>query len=316
MNERSPLIARLRARELLLLALVMAGVFVPLAPEVSPLLPLAATSAVWLVQVGFGLATLRFVIRSLARRRTLARVPDLPLTVAAGFITSIVVAGPYYLGDFLLGRLGFPTADPLPVGLADWVAGIADEWRHVVLPVIGVALLLAMAGRWAAGREPDLELAAPPGGDGSAPTATIGAPPRAVAGPGLAPGEPARQAPPADTRAAWRERLPAALGTDLVGVKSELQYLRVWTTRGSALVLGSLRDVRASEGDAGLSPHRSWWVMVRHVQAVRRRREGYVCVLDNGLVVPVSRRRQAEIVARFGNTATLVAEVSERGPLR
>jgi hypothetical protein len=35
----------------------------------------------------------------------------------------------------------------------------------------------------------------------------------------------------------WRQSLPSELGDDLIAVVSELQYLRVWTVRGTALVL-------------------------------------------------------------------------------
>jgi len=39
------------------------------------------------------------------------------------------------------------------------------------------------------------------------------------------------------------QRLPPALGTELIAVRSELQYVRVYTTRGDALVLGALKDI-------------------------------------------------------------------------
>jgi hypothetical protein len=103
----------------------------------------------------------------------------------------------------------------------------------------------------------------------------------------------------------WRKALPLELGHDVIAVKSELQYLRVWTTRGSALVLGSLQEVEDAEGSAGMRVHRSWWVHARHVRILRRRGEAASCELSDGREVPVSRRRKADAMARFGDGARL-----------
>ncbi|MFN4959253.1 MAG: LytTR family DNA-binding domain-containing protein, partial [Burkholderiales bacterium] len=102
---------------------------------------------------------------------------------------------------------------------------------------------------------------------------------------------------------AWRVALPSELGGELIAVGSELQYLRVWTTRGSALVLGSLQQVEEAEGPNGIRTHRSWWVNAQHVLRARVQGDGAVCELSNGLQVPVSRRRKADVMERFGNTA-------------
>jgi hypothetical protein len=116
----------------------------------------------------------------------------------------------------------------------------------------------------------------------------------------------------------WRKALPLELGHDVIAVKSELQYLRVWTTRGSALVLGSLQEVEDAEGSAGMRVHRSWWVNARHVRILRRRGEAAICELSDGREVPVSRRRKADAVARFGDGArledTLPASHGAQGP--
>jgi len=101
----------------------------------------------------------------------------------------------------------------------------------------------------------------------------------------------------------WRKALPLELGHDVIAVKSELQYLRVWTTRGAALVLGSLQEVEDEEGSAGMRVHRSWWVHARHVRTVGRRGEAAICELSDGREVPISRRRKADAIARFGDRA-------------
>jgi DNA-binding LytR/AlgR family response regulator len=110
----------------------------------------------------------------------------------------------------------------------------------------------------------------------------------------------------------WCERLPTELGTDVIAVASELQYLRVWTPRGCALILGALADVEAEGAVPGLRVHRSWWVACDHVVSVRRTASGAVCVMSDGRQVPVSRRRRAEVLARFGDGALYrVAGASE-----
>jgi DNA-binding LytR/AlgR family response regulator len=98
------------------------------------------------------------------------------------------------------------------------------------------------------------------------------------------------------------------LGSDVIAVASELQYLRVWTPRGCALILGALADVESEGADSGLRVHRSWWVCREHVVSVRRTAAGTVCVMSDGRKVPVSRRRSAEVLARFGDGAQFRVE--------
>ena len=100
---------------------------------------------------------------------------------------------------------------------------------------------------------------------------------------------------------AWYDRLPTELGTDVIAVASELQYLRVWTPRGCALILGALADVESEGMALGLRVHRSWWVASEHIISVRRTATGAICVMSDGRQVPVSRRRRAEVLARFGD---------------
>jgi hypothetical protein len=68
-------------------------------------------------------------------------------------------------------------------------------------------------------------------------------------------------------------------------------------------VLGSLQDVEEGEGAGGMRVHRSWWVSARHVRSIRRSGEAASCELSDGRQVPVSRRRKAEVLARFGDGA-------------
>ena len=48
----------------------------------------------------------------------------------------------------------------------------------------------------------------------------------------------------------------------------------------------------------------AWWVNAQYVARVRGKGDGAVCEMSNGLEVPVSRRRKAEMLARFGNSAS------------
>ena len=102
-------------------------------------------------------------------------------------------------------------------------------------------------------------------------------------------------------------RLPEALGSDIVLLSSDLHYLHVYTTRGRTMVLYNLADAEAELGSRGIRVHRSHWVADRHVLGVRPKAGGLVCRLAGGLEAPVSRRRQKEIVARFGRDASYYA---------
>jgi DNA-binding LytR/AlgR family response regulator len=101
------------------------------------------------------------------------------------------------------------------------------------------------------------------------------------------------------------QRMPPALGTELIAVRSELQYVRVYTTRGDALVLGALKDIAEQREADGQLVHRSWWVSTRHVRTLRRRGTRYMLTMTNGLEIPVSRRRQQALISQFGVSTTL-----------
>ncbi|EDL49476.1 LytTR family DNA-binding domain-containing protein [Erythrobacter sp. SD-21] len=86
------------------------------------------------------------------------------------------------------------------------------------------------------------------------------------------------------------ERLPPALGTDLLALEMEDHYVRAHTALGSELVLLRLRDaVEELEAVEGLQVHRSWWVARGAVDDIRREGRNVRLVLANGLEAPVSR---------------------------
>jgi len=96
------------------------------------------------------------------------------------------------------------------------------------------------------------------------------------------------------------DQLPEALGTDVVLLTADLHYLHVHTPRGRTMLLYSLSDAESELDREGIRVHRSHWVADRHVRGLRRKGSTLVCQLTGGLEVPVSRRRQADVVARYG----------------
>ena len=94
------------------------------------------------------------------------------------------------------------------------------------------------------------------------------------------------------------------MGADLVALSSELQYLRVYSSRGEALILHSLREaVELLSGLDGVQVHRSHWVASDHVRELLKNGRNLRLRLSNGLELPVSRSRHAEVKATFGDRA-------------
>lgn len=265
-------------------ALIMA-----LQPEVGFIAPLPWMAFFWFLQVGVGLVVLQSVFYLLSRTRWLSRLPLWVLVLTSGVASSAVLAPLYWLiGEGLMQHtMGFPSlldddGDSgvlLPFG----PAALVEEFGDIVGQVTTAWLLIS----W-----PRLQGLLPP----------LILAPQAL-DPLVSVTYLPEQSSMTRPGAAWRAALPSELGDDLIAVRSELQYLRVWTVRGTALVLGALQDVEAVEGNTGMRVHRSWWVNARHVRGVRRSGDGAVCILSDGREIPVSRRRKAEVLARFGDGA-------------
>ena len=91
------------------------------------------------------------------------------------------------------------------------------------------------------------------------------------------------------------DRLPAALGRDVVYLKVRSHYVNVVTTAGSGALLMRFADAVAELGDQGMQVHRSYWVARRHVVGIERRAERTVLLLTAGEEVPVSRTYLAAV---------------------
>ena len=243
----------------------------------------------WALQIGVGLTILQTILYLMSRVDSKGRMPLWSLVAMSGLCGSVVLAPIYWLiGEGLMQQfMGFAeTIDTDELRSVErtlgWAA-LVEEWLEISGPVI--------AG-WALISWPRLQGLLPPlvqktNRSVDEPLAALSQDPKVIE---------------VSVRS-WREALPKELGDDVMAVKSELQYLRVWTNRGAALVLGSLQEVEDEEGSAGMRVHRSWWVHARHVRTVRRRGEAAICELSDGREVPISRRRKADAVARFGDRA-------------
>ena len=243
----------------------------------------------WALQIGVGLTILQTILYLMSRVDSKGRMPLWSLVAMSGLCGSVVLAPIYWLiGEGLMQQFmefaeTIDTDELRSVERTLGWAALVEEWLEISGPVI--------AG-WALISWPRLQGLLPPlvqktNRSVDEPLAALSQDPKVIE---------------VSVRS-WREALPKELGDDVMAVKSELQYLRVWTTRGAALVLGSLQEVEDEEGSAGMRVHRSWWVHARHVRTVRRRGEAAICELSDGREVPISRRRKADAVARFGDRA-------------
>lgn len=281
---RSSITRYLSVTGLSLWALVMA-----LAPDPGFSAPFLWLSLFWAMQIAVGLTVLQTTLYLLSRADSQGRMPLWSLVVMSGFCGAAVLTPIYWLiGEGLMQQvLGFAeTFDAVELVSVQQTFGwavLVDEWLDISAPVIAAWALISWPRQQ--GLLPPLVQSLKKSVD--EPLASLSQVSSVVE----------------ESVQNWRKALPKELGNDVVAVKSELQYLRVWTTRGSALVLGSLQEVEDAEGSAGMRVHRSWWVHARHVRTIRRSGEAVICELSDGREVPVSRRRKADAVARFGDRA-------------
>jgi len=96
-----------------------------------------------------------------------------------------------------------------------------------------------------------------------------------------------------------RDRLPPALGREVLCLQMEDHYVRVHTPRGSTLVLMSLSQAMAGlQGVEGARTHRSWWVARSAVEGVLEDGRNLRLRLTGGLEAPVSRASVGELRAQ------------------
>lgn len=319
-------------RYLTIAGLAFLALMMSLEPDVGFAAPPVARLLFWTLQIGAGLAVLQSVLYLLTRRYGASRVPSWSLVLLSGLLGAVVLAPVYWLiGEGLMEQwfgyparsdeegdelIGITLSSPLLEEYVDIVGPVTTAWALICLPRLHWLVPPLLHGRTrppvaaplaAVGSKEDNASLGAPGAPSDPPTSghpasspLMGSTPSARSSDH---GTTAAAAVSTSPRATWCERLPAELGSDVIAVASELQYLRVWTPRGCALILGALVDVESEGAAHGLRVHRSWWVASEHVVSVRRTAAGTVCLMSDGREVPVSRRRRAEVLTRFGDGA-------------
>ena len=92
------------------------------------------------------------------------------------------------------------------------------------------------------------------------------------------------------------ESAPASLGDDIIRLHARDHYVELITTKGSALLTEQFGDCADRlSGLNGVQCHRSHWISLNHVVALKPAGSTYTCTLTNGDDVPVSRRRYSEL---------------------
>lgn len=213
-----------------------------------------------------------------------ARLVAWLLFAAGGYLCFRPVVG---AGEVLAAhtRLPQPVALLLACGLAALPTTLLVAWAMAGMAVARLTLgaltglypqvllvgIVATVIQLAVGR-----LAAQPGPEPVA--APVGSPVASELPPDNVPGE------------RFLERLPPALGRDLLALEQEDHYLRAHTVLGSALLLMRMRDATTElDGIDGLRVHRSWWVARAAVVEVVRRDRAVALRLANGLETPIAR---------------------------
>ena len=93
------------------------------------------------------------------------------------------------------------------------------------------------------------------------------------------------------------DKVPPALGREIISLEAQDHYIEVTTTQGKALVLMRLSDAeRDLAALRGQRVHRSWWLNLDYVDRLERGATGGVTVITaDGRAVPVSRAQQAQL---------------------
>lgn len=104
--------------------------------------------------------------------------------------------------------------------------------------------------------------------------------------------------PGASAEATLRTRLPAHLDAEIIALKAEDHYVRVYTHKGDTLVHYRFRDaVQDLRGVDGLQVHRSYWVRRSAITRRSVRANNHVLQVGNDLSIPISRSFQRALDA-------------------
>ena len=241
--------------------------------------------AFWAAHNAAALALLSVAQLAITRTRRLGAAPPFVQVALAGLLGAVLFT-PVALGlDSLFGAFAGTLVDD-----ASLLDDLAEEFAALAPPLWLIWCLLN-APRLVylnAHAEPAALAAGEPGG-------------RAQADP---PAPPPAGSPGDDIRQEFWERVPNRLGREIVALTAELHYLRVYTTRGDALIFMAFgRAVEALAANRGFQIHRSHWVALAHVVDLEQKDGKLLCVLDTGLRLPVSRANRAALRAEIGTAA-------------
>ncbi len=270
---------------------VLVLLFVMMRPEATQGLGVHERLLFWTAHVGLGVVGLAVTSR-LLRPRWLRRLPLAAQLLVVGVAGALLLA-PAYL---LIETYVFPS----PAAEADdWLDVFAGKGPVQALVAEFVELAPVFLAAWFAVNLPLLfdkpQLGGPgPGG------------PAEPDGGGTAAASPPEEAVAHDATVRFLERLPRAVGRDVVAISSDMHYLHVHTELGKCMIHGALRDAATSLGDQGMLVHRSHWVAFAQVTKLARQGSSLACVMSNGLRVPVSRRNRAKVTEWFGRGHNVV----------
>jgi len=109
--------------------------------------------------------------------------------------------------------------------------------------------------------------------------------------------------------AAFTARIPPHLSGPIVLLEAEEHYLRVVTSRGSALILYRLGDAVAElVGLDGDQVHRSFWIAWPEVVGIEQRGGAYRLTMSSGDQVPVSRSHLGVVKRHISRQHLVIAE--------
>ncbi len=303
-------------QQIAVLTVLLALLFAALQPPPTAHLGFFMAVLAWAAHIGLGmLCALAATRLLLGVRPRLSRLPW--TTLLLGGLGGATLFAPIALG--LEALLPAPPPEPQEDALDAWEAAgglraLAAEWL-ALLPSYLPAWLLLNAMPMLRVSQPGLEVAEPAGshsltdavaGGASVPAESTHACEHAdgsalPTGAAATAAAPVPAAPPLSLPGeGLLDRLPLAIGRQLVSISSDLHYLQVVTRRGRATVLGSLAEVESELGQRGLRIHRSHWVALDAIRRLHRNAQGWRCELQDGRSLPVSRRRAAEIKERLG----------------
>lgn len=109
-------------------------------------------------------------------------------------------------------------------------------------------------------------------------------------------------------------RLPQSERGQIVAIKAEDHYVRIYTDAGDGLALLRLRDaIKMARPTTGLQVHRSSWVADRAIKNFRRTGHTGTLYLTNGLEIQVSRSFCGDVERRLQQSVFPAANGSDSG---